>query len=261
VTKIPPKKSEKSGWIYTLPSDFSDFSDFCATFGYWACLLWACTTAPFGRIRECHNATRDRNTPSMPPATSKRLPLPPRTSFDGRSPTSKYWGKKFKMIKMCPHVKPRGAPYYGNGLQCGLDADHCMCMCLLCGAPMRARRVCGSRLADGSKCMWGSNRSPDQSTPEASPERVAPLRPIVWWKSRAAPKPGPVPSVPRENLIILPRGMCLPNLEPGGPDSPIPGMKPRKRRETKVERYSRWLMSQSLWLTPTPSPDRGGSGS
>jgi len=183
---------------------------------------------------------------------------PPGISLDGRSPNSKYWGKRTKNVRMCPHVKPRGEPYGGNGRQCGLDAEHCMCMCLLCGAPMRARRVCGSSLPDGSKCMWGSNRSPDVSTPEASPERVVPPRPVVWWKDRAAPKPGPALSVAPDDEPILPRGLCLPNLVPGGPDPPMPGKKPRKRRETKVEKLERWRRMQSLSLTPTPSPARGG---
>jgi hypothetical protein len=161
---------------------------------------------------------------------------------------------------MCPHVKPRGLPYGGDGRQCGLDADHCMCMCLLCGAPMRARRVCGNILPDKTRCQWGSNRSPDATTPEDSPEQVVAPHPVVWWKNRAAPKPGPAPSLEPQDPI-LPHGLCLPNLVPGGPDPPMPGATPRKRRETKVERQYRWLMAQSLSLTPTPSPARCGGGS
>jgi hypothetical protein len=80
-------------------------------------------------------------------------------SFDGRSPNSKYWGVSTTLVKMCPHVKPGGG-------QCGLDADHCFCVCLLCQGPMQARKRCGRRLPDGSICPWGQDRSPEVSSPE-----------------------------------------------------------------------------------------------
>ncbi len=87
-----------------------------------------------------------------------------------------------------------------------------------------------------------------------------PPRPVVWYKDPVL-RPGPAPSVARDEDLILPRGLCLPNLVPGGPDPPMPGQKPRKRRETKVEKLERWRRMQSLSLTPTPSPARGGSSS
>ena len=135
--------------------------------------------------------------PAPPP------PPPPGTSYDGRSPSSKYWGKHSKLVPMCPHLN-------AHGRLCGLDSEHCMCTCLLCGSAMRARRVCGAGLPDGSTCEWGTDNSEEVVLPELSPERVPIPRRVPWWKSPAAPKPGPAPS--------LPRGMCLPNLEPGQPE-------------------------------------------
>jgi hypothetical protein len=85
-----------------------------------------------------------------------------RLSFDGRSPNSKYWGVSTTLVKMCPHVKPGGG-------QCGLDADHCFCLCLLCQGPMNARKRCGRRLPDGTMCPWGQDRSPEVSSPEQDP--------------------------------------------------------------------------------------------
>jgi hypothetical protein len=171
-------------------------------------------------------------------------PPPPGISYDGRSPTSKYWGKRSKLVPMCPHLN-------AHGRLCGLDPEHCMCMCLLCGSPMRARRVCGAGLPDGSTCEWGTDNSEEVVLPELSPERVPIPRTIPWYKSPAPPKPGPAPS--------LPRGLCLPNLEPGQPDPKhSPGI--RKRRTTKAEVRRRWLDAQSLSLTPSPSPARGECG-
>jgi hypothetical protein len=182
--------------------------------------------------------------PEMP---ARRPPPPPGISYDGRSPTSKYWGKRSKLVPMCPHLNV-------HGRKCGLAPDYCMCMCLLCGSPMRARRVCDAVLPDGSTCEWGRNRSPDllsDGEAELSPERVPIPRPIPWYKSPAAPKAGPAPS--------LPRGLCLPNLEPGQPD-PKHSPAIRKRRTTKAEVRRRWLDAQSLDLTPSSSPARGECG-
>ena len=75
-------------------------------------------------------------------------PTPPGLSLDGRTPTSKTWGKRTAKVPMCPlfgrcpHVGPKGG-------QCGKEAAHCNCVCLLCQAPMRARKRCGALLADG----------------------------------------------------------------------------------------------------------------
>ena len=167
--------------------------------------------------------------------------------LDGRSPNSIYWGNRTKIVKMCPHVRPRGGPLGGDGQRCGLDADHCMCMCLLCGAPMRARRICGALLADNTRCTWGSDRSPDNTSPEASPEKVKRPRRVVWYKDPAPPKPGPTPS--------LPRGMCLPNLEPGGPNPPMPTIT-KSPRTTKKVRPS--ITDFACFdITPTHSPPQG----
>jgi hypothetical protein len=178
--------------------------------------------------------------------------MPPRTPIvtsrfihlDGRSPNSIYWGPRTKIVKMCPHVRPRGGPLGGDGQRCGLDAEHCMCMCLLCGAPMRARRVCGALLADNTRCPWGANRSPDNTSPEASPEKVKVPRRVVWYKDPAPPKPGPTPS--------LPRGMCLPNLEPGGPNPPMPTITKSPRMTKKVRPSI--LDFTCFDITPTHSP-------
>jgi hypothetical protein len=167
-------------------------------------------------------------------------------------------GKRSKLVPMCPHLN-------AHGRLCGLAPDHCMCMCLLCGSPMRARRVCGAGLPDGSTCEWGTDNSEEVVVlPELSPERVPIPRRVPWWKSPAPPKSGPAPA--------LPRGLCLPNLEPGQPD-PKHSPTIRKRRYVPKARRgldavrSRWLAAQSLSLTPSPSPapaersgvDRAGS--
>jgi hypothetical protein len=105
------------------------------------------------------------------PFSSMPLPVrPPGVSYDGRSSSSVYWGKSTIKVKMCPHVR------IGGG-QCGLEARYCMCMCLLCGKPMEARKKCRRKQDDGSICPWGEDRSPDVSSPEQ--DRVvapAPLR-------------------------------------------------------------------------------------
>jgi hypothetical protein len=162
---------------------------------------------------------------------------------------------------MCPHIRPRCAPYFGTGQQCGLTAEHCRCVCLLCGEPMRARRVCGALRDDGTRCTWGSNRSPDPSTPEASlsPERVVPPRKVVWWKDPAPPKPGPAPSVapsfqalasahPGDGRTPL---INFVSLTPGGRDPPMPAT-PKRGRPLKV-RASQDVRF-SLESTPTSSP-------
>ena len=163
--------------------------------------------------------------------------MPRSLSLDGRSPNSKYWGPRSKIVKMCPHIRPRNSPYHGTGRQCGLTAEHCMCMCLLCGSPMRARRVCGAMREDGmTRCTWGSNRSPDTTSPEPSPERVIAPRPVVWWKDRAPPKPGPAPSVPPSQALARahPGDRLTPlvnfvSLTPGNRDPPMPPTPKRGR--------------------------------
>ena len=106
----------------------------------------------------------------------KMLPRPG-VSYDGRSPTSTYWGVSTKMVKMCPHVRPGGG-------QCGLTADLCICTCLLCGRLMEARKRCGRRLPDGSICPWGQDRSPEVSSPEQDPA-PPPKRKRLHWRHAA----------------------------------------------------------------------------
>jgi hypothetical protein len=106
----------------------------------------------------------------------KMLPRPG-VSYDGRSPTSTYWGVSTKMVKMCPHVIPGGG-------QCGLTAEFCICTCLLCGSLMEARKRCGRRLTDGSICPWGQDRSPEVSSPEQDPA-PPPKRKRLHWRHAA----------------------------------------------------------------------------
>lgn len=112
----------------------------------------------------------------MPPKSSKGAPPPvPGFSLDGRAPTSVYWGKHSSKVKMCPHVRPGGG-------QCGLAPEFCLCMCLLCQSPMHARKRCNALMPDGSRCVWGQDRSPEVSTPEQSPDeppRTPPITPAT----------------------------------------------------------------------------------
>jgi hypothetical protein len=170
---------------------------------------------------------------------SPKIPIAPGTSWDGHHGASKYWGKRSRMVKMCPHVKPGGG-------QCGLEAAHCMCMCLLCQAPMSARKRCRRKQPDGTICPWGADRSPEVSSPEQEPEYNPVPRKIPWHRGLVpSTPPGRVPSddvpvrysspvvrrsplvspVARRSPLVYPAavseqlspGICLPNLEPGGP--------------------------------------------
>ena len=87
----------------------------------------------FSRERACACLCKAR--PRKPPTPSE--------SYDGRAPNSKYWGPSTAKVKMCPHIKPGGG-------QCGLTAEHCLCICLMCKYPMCARKRCGRRRSDGS---------------------------------------------------------------------------------------------------------------
>jgi hypothetical protein len=197
---------------------------------------------------------------TMPPRAIIRGPSPS-VSFDGRSSKSKVWGKRSRFAKMCPHVMPQGGV-------CGLEAEFCLCVCLLCGGDMEARKRCGATLKDGSMCPWGQDRSPEVSEPEQEPSPprmrkawymdVMYLTPVAARKrksigSGAATDPrivqspvAPVedPSTPvrvaapvRVFRSIDPRRLqelqdrChydivsgLPNLEPGAPSQPPPGL-------------------------------------
>ena len=161
---------------------------------------------------------------------------PPGVSYDGRAQTSRFWGPKTAKVRMCPHRLPHKDVIPepgGRGLQCGLTPDRCMCVYLLCQAPMRARKRCGTRHPDGSICPWGQDRSDEESSPEQSPEVPKAKRPRPWYLGAApAPAAGPalVVETPLPNPAPAPRRveapLPLPNLEPGGPDAPMPGARP-----------------------------------
>ena len=181
----------------------------------------------------------------MPP--SPKIPIAPGTSWDGHHGASKFWGKHSRIVKMCPHVKPGGG-------QCGLQAAHCMCMCLLCQAPMRARKRCGALcLQTGIRCPWGADRSPEVSSPEQEPEHIPVPRPIPWHQGLVpSTPPGRVPNedppvrfinppigvryIPPVGPDTMSPGICLPNCEPGGHDG-LPRT-PRKERTPKKQKLT-----------------------
>jgi hypothetical protein len=186
----------------------------------------------------------------MPP--SPKIPIAPGTSWDGRVGSSCYWGKYTKKVKMCPHIKPGGG-------QCGLEAKHCMCLCLLCHAPMNARKRCGAKcLETGKRCPWGADRSPEVSSPEQDPPFHPIPRKIPWHRGLVpSTPPGRVPSddppvsytspvvrtAPRVLAAIAAMsdfavpGYCLPNLEPGGYDG-LPRTPKRKERTPKKRKLT-----------------------
>jgi hypothetical protein len=142
---------------------------------------------------------------------------------------------------VCPHVK------LGGGL-CGRDAKHCLCLCMICQAPMFARQVCLTRQADGSLCTWGDGLSPE-------PLMTSPLLGRIYCGDQ---------SIGVRNLCLsrtpLPDyriggGLCLPNLEPGGPDG-LP-LTPRKERTPKKSKPYKIQMFDPLWYELSPSPTRG----
>ena len=195
----------------------------------------------------------------MPP--SPKIPIAPGTSWDGHHGASKFWGKRSRMVKMCPHVKPGGG-------QCGLDPAHCMCLCLLCQAPMGARKRCGAPcLPVGSKCSWGADRSPEVSSPEQEPEYNPVPRKIPWHRGLVpSTPPGRVPSedppvlytspVVRTPPSVYPAGwseqlspgICLPNLEPGGYDG-LPRTPKRQERTPKKPKLTSEELDAALNLS------------
>ena len=166
---------------------------------------------------------------------------PPGVSFDGRSSSSRFWGPSGgKLVKMCPHVKP------GGGV-CGLEPQHCFCTCLLCGSLMHGRKACNARMPDGTRCTWGADRSPDVSSPEQEPappprkRRAVQVAPSAYVESSKPPSP-----------LFDQRiggGLCLPNLEPGGPGG-LPTPPPRRARVQVSP------PEQTLDITPVSSPQR-----
>jgi len=97
-------------------------------------------------------------------------------SLDGRSPNSATWGpntrKQWKWVKMCPRRA------------CGLEPQHCMCVCKQCQTLLHGLKRCSS-----TGCTEGADRSPEVETPpQESPPR--PRLPSV--------SPPPSPPSPRK---------------------------------------------------------------
>jgi hypothetical protein len=172
-------------------------------------------------------------------------------SWDSRSSSSVYWGKSSAKVKMCPHVKPGGG-------QCGLTAQFCMCMCLLCGSPMSARKRCGAWMKDGGRCPWGQDRSPEVSTPEQSPPKVPIPRKRRCPDSAAPGSPLPVSQAVQHLAAAHPGDRKTPlinfvTITPGRNDPPRPQTPKRvrgrnpKKIPTKEPRYS-------LDSTPASTP-------
>jgi hypothetical protein len=130
----------------------------------------------------------------MPP---RKVPSPDGVSYDGRSANSKYWGASNAKVRMCPHVKHA---HDGGGL-CGLDPDHCLCWCLCCGRPMRARKRCKAVDVNGNVCGWGADRSSSDSSPEQSPPRPRKALSSSLARKRGFWKETPTPVTPTTDAI------------------------------------------------------------
>jgi hypothetical protein len=145
-----------------------------------------------GFIRSAASRVTHMQLSEMPLTRSlKPAKYPPHTSFDGRSPRSKFWGKRYGLVTMCPHITRK--EHGGDGRQCGLQREFCKCLCPRCCTPLRGRKQCSNKLS----CRWGLGGSPDASTPEESPEEPQPRR-------RPSPeaRSGPTVSHPRGSLQV-----------------------------------------------------------
>jgi hypothetical protein len=173
--------------------------------------------------------------------------LPPNCSLDGRSSNSKYWGKKYRVITMCPNIKSKKRG--GDGRQCGLQPAYCMCVCPKCFAPLRARKRC-------AKCPWGADRSPDASSPETSPVLPPPPRPRPWFRPPPDPRRGPTVSHPRGSLHLSDRRTVAHNPPPQHmPVSPRPKRPPPKNnREITWNRTAYATMAKDHSVAPARSP-------
>jgi hypothetical protein len=171
----------------------------------------------------------------------KPAKYPPHTSFDGRSPTSKMWGKRYGLVTMCPHIKHKAQG--GDGRQCGLQRQFCMCLCPRCCTPLRARKQCSN-----SNCRWGLSGSPDASTPEESPEVPQSRR------RRSAPEPhrNPTVSHPRGSLQVFlhlrDRRTFAKNPPPAHTVSPRPKRVPSEARPVTWHRTAYAMMPKALSL-------------
>ena len=87
-----------------------------------------------------------------------------------RSADSAFWGPKtkklYKFVKMCPRPA------------CGLEPQHCFCVCPECFAILRARKRCPRR-----GCNQGADRSPEVE----SPVQESPPRPRLPSESSSPP--------------------------------------------------------------------------
>jgi hypothetical protein len=177
----------------------------------------------------------------------KPAKLPPHTSLDGRSPNSKYWGKRYGIVTMCPHIKRK--EHGGDGRQCGLQRQFCTCLCPRCCTPLHARKQCSN-----SKCRWGADRSPDASSPEDSPEELQPhSRPKC--RLPLEPRRGPGVSHPRGSLHLSDRTTVAANPPPTHMVSPRPKrVVPPEARPVTWHRTAFATMPKTLSLPPPHPP-------
>ena len=178
----------------------------------------------------------------------KPAKYPPHTSFDGRSPTSKYWGKRYGLVTMCPHIKRK--EHGGDGRQCGLQREFCQCLCPRCLAPLRARKQCPNVVM----CRWGLGGSPDASTPEESPEEPQPRR-----RSPPEAHRGPTVSHPRGSLQVYLHLRDRKTFAANPP--PAHTVSPRRKRVPPESRPVTWHRTANATAPKTMSVPPGHSDS
>jgi hypothetical protein len=184
----------------------------------------------------------------------KPAKLPPNTSLDGRSPNSKYWGKRYGLVTMCPHIKRKQQG--GDGRQCGLQREFCMCLCPRCCTPLRARKQCSN-----PQCRWGLGGSPDAVTPEESPEEPQLPRRRSWHRSAPEARRGPAVSHPRGSLQVVlhlsDRRTFAANPPPAHLVSPRPKrvVPPPEARPVTWHRTAFAMMPKTLSLPPPDDSD------
>jgi hypothetical protein len=204
-------------------------------------------TSRAGRARDVRSSQVQRVAYAPPPVimpltrSLKPAKLPPHTHLE-RSPNSKMWGKRYAVVTMCPHIrsKQRG----GDGRQCGLQRDFCMCLCPKCSSPLRARKQCRN-------CRWGSDRSPDASSPEESPQEPQIPKPRPWFRPVPEPRRGPAVSHPRGSLHLSDRRTVAVNPPPAHIVSPRPKrVVPAEARPVTWHRTAFATMPKTLSVPP-----------
>ena len=167
-------------------------------------------------------------------------------SLDGRSPNSATWGpntrKQWKWVKMCPRRA------------CGLEPQHCMCVCKQCQTLLHGLKRCSCK-----GCNEGADRSPEVETPpQESPPRprlpsescsppLSPLSPPTVHKPWAPPRwamlcPSwdcpPHHFHPRECFgLVCATSAYRAHLAAGvTPNNPLWGLTPEKRKEVLLLR-------------------------